>query len=296
MKHYKSIISLHRENGFNLPENPLLSLHRCNQQCSIGDREFTTDFYMIGFKKLKSGVIKYGRTKYDHENGSMSFVKPRQVIEFKDLHFDEDGFLIFLHEDLLNGHFLHDEVKKYSFFDYEVNEALHLSPSEESTMWELYHQIEQEYHNNPDEYSKDIMLGHVATILKYAQRFYKRQFMNRATVTGNTVSKFNQVLNDYFSRGYLQTKGLPSVHAIADELNLSGRYLSDLLKQETGKTAIDLIHIALISEAKNMLTGSDYRVSEIAYNLGFENLPYFSRLFKREVGVSPNEFKKQLVN
>jgi len=296
MKHYKSLIDLHRENGFTLPENPLFSLFRCNQTCSMGDREFTTDFYMIGFKKIKSGIFSYGRTRYDHDNGSMSFIKPRQIVEFKDLEFEEDGFLIYIHEDFLNGHFLHSEINKYGFFDYETNEALHLSPREEETIWDLYNRIDAEYHNNPDEYSRDIMLTHIDSILKYSQRFYKRQFINRTELSGKTVSKFNDALAVYFANGWLQTKGLPTVAFMANQFNVSSRYLSDMLKQETGKTAIELIHIYLISEAKNMLKVADQNISEIAYNLGFENLPYFSRLFKKETGVSPNQFKKQVVN
>lgn len=296
MKHYKSLTDLHRENGFPPPENPLFSLFRCNQTCSIGDREFTTDFYMIGFKKIKAGLFTYGRTRYDHDNGSMSFVKPRQIVELKDLQFEEDGFLIYIHEDFLNGHFLHSEINKYGFFDYETNEALHLSPREEEIIWDLYNRIDAEYRNNPDEYSRDIILTHIDSILKYSQRFYKRQFINRIELSGKTVSKFNDALAVYFANGYLQTKGLPTVTFMADSLNVSSRYLSDMLKQETGKTAIELIHISLVSEAKNMLKVADRSISEIAYNLGFENLPYFSRLFKKETGFSPNQFKKQLVN
>lgn len=285
-----------RANGFAPPEHPQIGLHRCNVACTLGNREFTTDFYMIGFKKIVSGVILYGRTKYDHENGSMIFIKPRQVVEFKNLEFEQDGFLILIHEDFLNGSPLHDEIKKYSFFDYETNEALHLSPQEEVIMWDLYNKIEAEYKNNTDEYSGDIMLTHIDSMLKYSQRFYKRQFINRTELSGKTVSKFNSALSVYFGNGLLQTKGLPTVNAMASQLNLSSRYLSDLLKQETGKTAIELIHIFLINEAKNLLKGEDQHVSEIAYMLGFENLPYFSRLFKRETGLSPNQFKKQLVN
>ncbi len=131
MKHYKSLAELHQENGFPAPENPLFSIFQCNHACSMIEREFTSDFYMIGVKKLISGVIKYGRTKYDHESGSMMFVKPRQIIEMKDLHLEEDGFLIFVHEDFLNGHILHEEIRKYHYFDYETNEALHLSPNEQ---------------------------------------------------------------------------------------------------------------------------------------------------------------------
>jgi AraC family transcriptional activator of pobA len=296
MKHYKRLSDLHRENGFPPPENPLFSLYQCNKTCSIGDREFTSDFYMIGFKKLKSGVIMYGRTKYDHDCGSMMFVKPRQVIEMKNLEFDEDGFLLFIHEDFLNGHELYNEIKKYHFFDYETNEALHLSPREEQIIWSFYRALEAEYNNNQDEFSREIMLSNVSSMLKYAQRFYKRQFLNRSQLSGKTVTKFNDTLTKYFSGDNLQTLGLPTVNYMAGQMNVSPRYLSDLLKQESGKTALELIHIYLISEAKNMLIGPEQSVTEVAYTLGFENMSYFSRLFKKEVGVTPNGFKKHQLN
>lgn len=296
MQHVKTLGELHQDHGFPPPENPLFSLYQCNKTCSIGDREFTSDFYMIGFKKLKSGVIMYGRTKYDHDCGSMMFVKPRQVIEMKNLELDEDGFLLFIHEDFLNGHELYNEIKKYHFFDYETNEALHLSPREEQIIWSFYHALEAEYNNNQDEFSREIMLSNVSSMLKYAQRFYKRQFLNRSQLSGKTVTKFNDTLTKYFSGDNLQTLGLPTVNYMAGQMNVSPRYLSDLLKQESGKTALELIHIYLISEAKNMLIGPEQSVTEVAYTLGFENMSYFSRLFKKEVGVTPNGFKKHQLN
>ena len=296
MEHFKKLADIHRFNAIPPPENPLFSIYRCIKTCGLGDREFTSDFYMIGFKKLKSGVILYGRTKYDSDSGSMIFIKPRQVIEFKSVEYDEDAFIIFIHEDFLNGHFLHSEINKYGYFDYEINEALHLSPAEEKTIWDLYNKIDTEYHNNTDEYSRDIILTHIDSILKYSQRFYKRQFISRKELSGKTISKFNEALTAYFKNGLLETQGLPSVNALAAQLNLSPRYLSDLLKKETGKTAIELIHIYLVNEAKNRLKTDDQSVSEIAYALGFENLPYFSRLFKKETGISPNQYKKGLTN
>lgn len=291
MKHFKNLSDLHLENGFIAPENPMISLVKCGGLCRRGKIEFTTDFYMIGFKKMKSGVFSYGKTKYDHQNGSMSFVKPRQRIAFQDLIFEEDGFLIFFHEDFLTGHSLYQNIKKYNFFNYEVNEALHLSIREEHIIWELHNKIYDEYISNQDEYSRDIMIGHIESILKYAQRFYKRQFLNRRELTGRTITRFNQILLAYSERGLFQQHGLPTVTFMANELNISAHYLSDLLKQETGKTALEHIHIYLISEAKNMLKGSGKNITETAAVLGFENLPYFSRLFKKETGLSPKKFQ-----
>ncbi|MBO9202404.1 MULTISPECIES: helix-turn-helix domain-containing protein [Niastella] len=292
MRHYKTLSELHTGNGWPPPENPLFSLVGCQQECPLGDREFTADAYVIGLKKLKAGVIMYGRTPYDNTNGSMYFMKPRQIIEMRNLQFEEAGFMIFIHEDYLHGHELFNVIQKYGFFDYEVNEALHLSPKEEAIMWELHNKIITEYNNNPDEYSREIMLGHVASILMYSQRYYKRQFIHRTDLSGKTVTKFNTVLQRYFDEGGLQNKGLPSVNAMAEQLHLSPRYLSDLLKQETGKTALELIHLSLIAEAKNLLKTADRSIAAIAYDLGFENTSYFTRLFKKQTGMKPLEFRK----
>ena len=294
MIHFKNISELDEADGFPPPENPLISLNQIsNSSNRLKNMEITCDFYIICLKKLKSGVILYGKTKYDSDMGSMFFMKPRQVLTVQDIKLKENGFAIHVHEDFLMGHPLFTEIKKYTYFDYETSEALHLSPREEQIMWSIFHKMETEYHNNPDEFSKSIILSLLDSILKYAQRFYKRQFIDRKPLSGMLVTKFNECLNLYFEKGDEGVKGLPTVNYMASKLNLSPKYLSDLLKQETGKTALELIHLYVISEAKNMLIGGVYSISEIAYRLGFENLPYFSRLFKKEIGISPKEFQNQ---
>lgn len=297
--HYKTISELHRKSGFPPPEHPLLSLMTCKELMtySVGEARFRSDFYMIALKKIKSGYVLYGKTKYDHDNGSMVFVKPRQIIEVSNVQFAEKGFLIFIHEDYLMGHRLHDQIRKYGYFEYETNEALHLSPSEEKIMWDSYEKIRTEYDNNQDEFSRAIILTHIDSILTYSERFYKRQFVNRShNVSGTMIRKFHETLNRYVAGGQLQRQGLPSVHHLADELYLSPRYLSDVLKLETGKTALEHIHLYLVDEAKNRLLSSEDNVAEIAYQLGFENPPYFTRLFKKMVGITPVQYKMQHLN
>ncbi|GAB3573986.1 AraC family transcriptional regulator [Spirosoma luteolum] len=296
MVHYKTLADLHRAGGYPQPEHPQLSLLTCQEltTCSWGSQQFTGDFYMISLKKIKSGTFLYGKTSYDHHNGSMSFVKPRQLVEISNVELAEKAFVIFIHEDYLLGSPLHNAIRNYAYFDYEINEALHLSPAEERIMWDLYEKIGTEYRNNQDEFSREIILTHIDSVLKYAQRFYKRQFINRTVLSGTTITRFHNLLTRYFEQGLHRQEGLPSVHFLAGELNLSPRYLSDLLKQETGKTALDHIHLFLIEEAKERLRSSDKSIAETAYALGFENPPYFTRLFKNLVGMTPNQYKSSL--
>ena len=297
IKHFKTITELHKAQGYPLPENPLFGLKQLRKSSTpVSVTAVSYDFYFICFKRLKTGNIWYGKTKYDSDSGFMYFMKPRQIISLHDVQLKGKGFSIEIHEDFLMGHPLFNEIKKYDFFDYETSEALYLTPREEKIMWSLFNKMETEYHNNPDEFSKTIILSHLDSILKYAQRFYKRQFIDRKPVSGITITKFNECLRKYFEKGDAGGKGLPTVNYIASQLNLSPKYLSDLLKHETGKTALELIHFFVISEAKNMIINGEQQISEIAYRLGFENPPYFSRLFKKEVGMSPKHFKNHNMN
>jgi len=297
MIHFKTISELDKVDGFPPPGNPLISLNVIeNSSNALKNKEIICDFYIVCLKKLKSGMLLYGKTKYDHDMGTMFFMKPRQVLTVQDVQLKDKGFSIHVHEDFLVGRPLFTEIKKYNFFDYEISETLHLSTREEKIIWSLFHKMKTEYHNNPDEFSKSIILSHLDSILKYAQRFYKRQFIDRKLLSSLTVTKFNEYLNMYFEKEDAGEKGLLTVNYMASQLKLSSKYLSDLLKQETGKTALELIHLYVISETKNMLVEGERSISEIAYRLGFENPPYFSRLFKKEVGMSPKEFKNHLLN
>ena len=294
MNEFKGV---HKTSGLPMSENPLLRLitciDTCPDTCGLTKNEYMTDFYTIAFKKVISGNFYYGRTKYDHTEGSMTYIKPGQAVELKNIRLQGSGFTIMFHPDFLNGEALHQTIKKYSFFDYQTHEALHISAHEEEIMWELFRKIEIEYNNSQDDYSKEIIIGHIEAILRYSQRYYKRQFANRNELTGTVISKFNDAIRKYFENGALQDNGLPTVAAIAAQLTMSPSYLSDLLRQETGKSAIDHIHSYVISEAKNLLIGADLTVAQIAYQLGFENPPYFSRLFRKETGLNPVAYRNQ---
>ncbi|RMG80027.1 MAG: helix-turn-helix domain-containing protein [Bacteroidetes bacterium] len=251
----------------------------------------TTSFYTISFKKYIKGSLNYGRTQYDFSNGALIFIAPRQVLQWDNtIVFENQGFSITFHEDFLKGTHLAQQIKKYGFFSYSVNEALHLSPKEEKQILSIVENIDIEYHNNPDDFSKDIIISQLDTLLKYANRFYQRQFITRKDLSNDLLEKFNRYLMEYFESGNSQLNGLPSIEEIAGKIGVSQRYLSDALKKETGKTAIELLHLFLIDEAKNLLLHPNKSVAEVAYELGFEYPQYFSRLFKKKEGISPSEY------
>ena len=281
------------------PEHPMLSVMSatgdnflpCPKESSP---PITTDCYSISLKKIIKGNLNYGRTKYDFTNGALIFIAPRQVIQWdSSVVFEQKGFSINFHEDFLKGTELAQQIKKYGFFSYSANEALHLSPKEEKQIESIVENIEIEYHNNQDEFSKDIIISQLSTLLKYANRFYERQFLNRKELSNDVLQQFNKQLDSYFASGQLQEKGIPSIEQLANKMSVSQRYLSDTLKKETGKTTTEHLQLYLIDEAKNILLKPNKSIAEVAYELGFEYPQYFSRLFKKKEGLSPSEYREK---
>jgi AraC-like DNA-binding protein len=299
---FKTIADFNLAQGFPEPENPLFSIGHKKlteneiEQCVSSGEEasYTNQFYLISLKNIVSGEITYGRTKYDCSTGTLLFSAPNQTYAVKDLVVSSESWFIAIHEDFVRGLDFRKLIKNSGFFNYNVNEALHLSPKEEQTIKSLFSSIESEYQNNQDEFSKQIIISHLETLLKYSDRFYKRQFLNREQLNKDVTVRFKDVLNTYFENGEQLENGIPSVEWMASKLGVSHRYLSDSIKVETGTTAIDQINLYLVEEAKNLLLAPHVSISETAYQLGFEYPQYFSRLFKKKTGVSPKEYVKSV--
>ena len=254
----------------------------------------TNDCYSISLKKIVNGQLNYGRTKYDFTNGALIFIAPRQVLQWdSSVVFEQQGFSINFHEDFLAGTDLAQEIRQYGFFSYSANEALHLSPKEERQLEAIVASIQTEYHNNQDAFSRDIILSQLSTLLKYANRFYERQFINRKPLSTTLLDQFNQQLTTYFESGRLRENGIPNIEQLATGMAVSQRYLSDTLKKETGKTTTEHLQLHLINTAKNSLLRPGKSIAEVAYELGFEYPQYFSRLFKKQAGMSPSAYRER---
>ncbi|WP_300024133.1 AraC family transcriptional regulator [uncultured Maribacter sp.] len=298
MQHFKTLSAYIDYLELPGPEHPMFSVFSVKGEGFLpcpkeSSPPITNDCYSISLKKIVKGDLNYGRTTYDFTNGALICIAPRQVLQWdSSVVYDQKGFSINFHEDFLKGTDLAHQIKKYGFFSYSVNEALHLSPKEEKQMESIVENIDIEYQNNQDEFSKDIIISQLSTLLKYANRFYERQFINRKELSNNLLEQFNAQLSTYFETGQLQENGIPSIEQIANNMSVSQRYLSDTLKKETGKTTTEHLQLLLIDEAKNMLLQPHKSIAEVAYELGFEYPHYFSRLFKKKEGVSPSAYRE----
>ncbi|MFT5820716.1 MAG: AraC-like DNA-binding protein [Crocinitomix sp.] len=290
--HIKNISEVNQLFGLGKPLHPLITVIR---QWPKVDFDFskvklTSDLYLLS---MKGTTFQYGRNEYDFEEGTLVFLAPNQVTSFVDPieKLDDSGWSILFHPDLIRKSTLGKEISGFSFFDYDVNEALHLSDKEKQFLITLVDKIEQEIDQNLDKHSQDLIVHNLGTILKYSNRYFDRQFYTRANINKDIVSRFEQFLNTYFDSNELQNEGIPTLKKCGEALNMSGSYLSDLLCIETGKSALDHIHAYLIENAKSALLNSGGTISEVAFNVGFSYPQHFSILFKSKTGLSPSQYR-----
>lgn len=295
----KTIRQYHRFRGLPDSRHPLVSLIDYGTiALQPQPKEIVTipEFYAIGFKKHLSGKYRYGQSDFDFDEGVMSFFAPQQVIRYEPfqgvMQETPSGWLLFIHPDFLWNTTLAEAIQRYDFFGYGTREALFLSEDEECIISRVFDHIDKEMRSNIDELSKGIIVAQIELLLKYSERFYKRQFITRDKMHHEILTKVEQILTDYFHDEAALEKGLPSVSFIAEQLHVSPNYLSSLLKHATGKSTQDHIHDKLIARAKEKLASSSLTINEIAFALGFEHPESFSRLFKSKTNETPLQFRK----
>ncbi|WP_158996202.1 AraC family transcriptional regulator [Mucilaginibacter sp. L196] len=294
---FSTITEYHRAAGLPKPAHPLISLVRMEElKLPIKEVPFRLifDFYSISLKKVQNAKFKYGQQAGDFDEGVLFFMAPGQLFGV-DIVVDTlqrpEGWIILIHPDFLWSTPLAKTIKQYEFFGYSVYEALYLSDKEENMLTVIVNQIEQEYHTNIDRFSQSVMIAQLELLLTYSERFYQRQFITRKIAGHELLTQMEDFLFNYFNSGALAKQGLPSVTQIAESLNISPGYLSSLLKSLTGQSTQQHLHCKLIDLAKEKLSTTNLSVSEIAYELGFEHLQSFSKLFKTKTSLSPLEFR-----
>ena len=300
MRTISSLSEFHRLLSIPPPLHPLVSVAMVSEIHATDSevwKKFSTDFYTISLKNNIQSKIKYGQQYYDFDKGTMIFTAPKQVqsVEVNKANTfnetDGTGYVLMFHADFLKKHSLQTTIKNYGFFSYAVNEALHLSEQEEKNIVELFQKIEKEY-QHIDKHTQDIILSQIDLLLNYCNRFYERQFITRKAVNNDLLSKIDQLLNAYLDDAETQRNGLITVEYLANKLNISANYLSDMLRSLTGQNAQQHIHNKIIEVAKEKLLTTNLSVSEIAYELGFEQPQSLNRLFKKKTEISPLKYRQ----
>lgn len=289
-----SITEIHRMLGLAGPVHPLITLLDSNKDLVNLSRlpvSYITGFYKISFVTELAGQFKYGQGYYDFDEGSLLFTAPNQLIGNSQAYKDNKGYSLIIHPDFLQGHALTKKIKSYGFFSYATNESLHLSDQEKTTMLAIYNIIGQELNSRIDEFSHEVVIAQIELLLSYAKRFYKRQFLTRQVAHNDLLQQIEDLLSTYFEEEKLAS-GMPTVQFLAEQMNFSPNYLSDMLRTLTGLSAQQHIHQKLIEKSKELLSVTSLTVSEVAYQLGFEHPQSFSRLFKTKTNLTPLEFRQ----
>jgi AraC-like DNA-binding protein len=297
MIHYDTI-KKYAEAFNNKALHPLIAYVDLNQSLPMLRSQFMLGFYAIIIKETRCGDIRYGNQYYDYDEGTMVFIGSNQIIKHEpegEIHQPYGKALIF-HSDLIKGTNLGKHIHEYTFFSYASYEALHLSNKEREKILVCFDNIENEIIQNIDRHSKKLILSNLELLLNYCTRFYDRQFITRENIGQGIIEQFEQHLNEYLRHEKLQEIGLPTVSFFAEKLNLSPNYFGDLIKKETGKSAIEYIHLKLLEYAKDKIMDKTKSISEISYQLGFKYPQHFTRLFKQKVGVAPNVYRSPKVD
>jgi AraC-like DNA-binding protein len=273
--------------------HPLVSVYELSKMKLIPTTLVNFGFYCIFLKEAKCGDLKYGCNYYDYQEGTLVFIAPGQVVGIGNIPGNPHpkGWALLFHPDLIRGTSLGHNIKQYTFFSYETNEALHLSEKERQIILDCLNKIDHELHQSIDKHSKTLISNNIELLLNYCMRFYDRQFITRNQVNKDIIVKFETLLTNYFQSEITQTVGLPTVKYCADQLHLSANYFGDLIKKETGKTAQEHIQLKVMDIAKERIFDKSKTLSEIAYELGFKHPQHFSRMFKNETGYTPNEYR-----
>jgi len=285
--------------GQPVPHHPLISIMNYGE-ASFEPKDYEQgiilNFYKISFKTSFSGKLRYGQGYYDFEEGGMSFIAPGQLLRMQDEEANYDGMTLHIHPDFLRTYPLNTNIRQYGFFSYSAAEALYLSDREKITILSIYQFIKDELEQRIDKFSQDVIISQIELLLNYANRFYDRQFITRRSVNNDILAKLETLIDSYLDAETYSDRGLLSVNALADELNLTPRYLSDLLRSLIGLSTQQLIHEKIIEKAKEYLAKNVLTIAEIAYILGFEHPQSFNKLFKSKTSVPPLDYRKSLLN
>lgn len=275
--------------------HPLVGVTDLSKLTSIKHCRKEFGFYCIYYKELECGTIQYGRNKYDYQEGTLLFISPGQIAGTDDggETLNPKGLALMFHPDLLYGTPLARRIKDYTFFSYDSNEALHMSEREKRIILNCFHDISEELEHAIDKHTKQIVASSIETLLNYCTRFYERQFITREIPNKSVLSRFENLIREWFESGKAKNYGLPTVQMCASEICLSPNYFGDLIKKELGKTAQEYIQLYVVGKAKELIAENEMNVSEIAYELGFKYPHHLTRIFKKVTGLTPNEFRSK---
>ena len=272
--------------------HPLVSVVHYDEleHCRHSLNNYDVYALFIGDEELED--LSYGQLQYDLHRHALMCVAPGQIGGKADTgeEIQTKGWALLFDTELLRGTELGRRMPDYTYFTYSVSEALLMTDEQRLSIVNLLEQIRLELLKEEDAHTLRIVSSQIAHVLELIARYYAVQLSTSVRSTNSDLlSRFENLLHDYYVDRLQHQHGLPTVKYCAQQLFLSPNYFGDLIRTLTGDTATSHIRRFLMQRAQQILL-SGATVSETAESLGFEYPQHFTRLFKKHFGVTPSEF------
>ena len=251
------------------------------------------DVYGIFIADEMLEQLTYGLTTYDLRRHALMCVAPGQIGGKADAgeEIQTRGWALLFDPALLHGSDLERQMSSYTYFSYNTNEALLMSDQQHQSIVALLETLRDELKCD-DQHTRAIITAGIWSVLEHIARFYAKQLSSQATKSNDLLTRFENLLNRYYSEGTYRQQGLPTVKYCAQGLFLSTNYFGDLIRQITGDSAKNTIRRFVMQRAQQLLIGGS-TVSQVADQLGFDYPQHFTRMFKKHYGLSPSDYLKQ---
>ncbi|RKR05110.1 AraC-like DNA-binding protein [Flavobacterium sp. 90] len=175
-----------------------------------------------------------------------------------------------------------------NYLDYGQHEALYLTQNEVEEISTVFALMIKYYDSEKQNFN--VLLSYVNVLTSLVEAFYNRQFSTNPKQYNRIISDFQQRLKEYYDKPVSQ---VANVQYFAEKLGLTSNYLGDIIKHYTQRSAMETIHDFVIKKAKELLEKeAGMNSTEIAYELGFEYPNNFTQFFKKNVGLTPKEYRK----
>jgi len=295
--HIATITAFHALAGLPKPAHHQISIIKLEDVAWKPVKEKITvirDFYIIAFKKNSS--FEYGQHHMSSAIAFLHFMAPKQILSLE-AHDNKNktsssGWVLLIHRDFLWDTSLAEKIRQYPYFSYDFKAVLELDEKQETTVLNVFAQMDNEQHQLKGMNTKDILIAQIELLLAYADRFYRGQRPARSSKTDGFLARLELEIDFYLQDSNLSSNGTPTIAYLSDQLHVSPNHLSRLVKELTGQSTQQLLHDKLISLAKEKLSASSFSVAEIAYQLGFKSPEAFSRLFKLRTTMTPSAFRR----
>ncbi|MES2559485.1 MAG: AraC family transcriptional regulator [Bacteroidota bacterium] len=230
--------------------------------------------------------------EYTFKRGSLFFLSPWHTRSYL-INKAWKGYLVAFTPHFLSQYAGGTDINNFAFFTPGKSVVLSLEEEKINELASLLQLMETE-NKEPTEHKHQLLYHYTHILLHKCERILHQTGTDTILAGDEVLARFYGCVHEYFM-GLTDNRTTPplSINVIADRMHLHPHYLSDIVKQKTGRTATQLIRERTAFEAQQLLLHTSKSISEIAYHLRFEDNSNFTKFFKSQLQVTPKEFRER---